>query len=79
VNYAKETAEVLKKIEQDVVSTKFSKIAKDKTDYVNTLIGVASECVQKSQYDQALEKLEQARQNIAELSEVVTPPSFRFF
>jgi hypothetical protein len=72
VKYAQETAGVLQKIEQDVVSTKFSKSAKEKTDYVNTLIGVASECVQKSQFDQALDKIEQARQFIRELSMVFT-------
>lgn len=70
MKYAQEIAGVLNKIEQDVVSTKFSKVSKDKTDYANTLIGVANDCVQKSQYDQALEKIEQARQVIAELSEV---------
>lgn len=70
MKYAQEISGVLTKIEQDVVSTKFSKVSKDKMDYVNTLIGVASDCVQKSQYDQGLEKIEQARQNVAELSEV---------
>lgn len=39
-------------------------------DYVGTLLGVATNFVQKSQFDQGTQQLEQARQSLTELSEV---------
>jgi hypothetical protein len=66
---AKEIPE-FEKIEQRVVEQKFGKEAKNKMEYVGTLKGVAFECSQKEQYDQAITKIEEANTALAELQEV---------
>lgn len=70
MKHAQDTLVTLAKIEQDVATTKFAKISRDKMDYVGTLLSTATGFVQKSQFDQGTQQLEQARQSLTELSEV---------
>lgn len=65
----KENAE-LDKIEQKIVEQKFGKEAKNKMEYASTLRGVASDFSQKEQWDQAIGKIEEANNVVAELREV---------
>lgn len=60
----------LEQIEQQVIERKFAKVVKGKIEYCNTLKGVAREFASKDQWDQALDKIEELRSVLLELSEV---------
>lgn len=57
-------------IEQQIVEKKFSKDSKNKMDWVNTLKSTAGTFLFREQWDSALEKIEEAKNVVATLSEV---------
>lgn len=62
----------LEQIEQQVIERKFAKVVKGKIEWVNTLKGVARDCASKEQWNQALDKLEELRAILTDLSEVIS-------
>jgi hypothetical protein len=60
-----ETTAFFSKIEEDIVTAKFTKVAKNKMEWVTTLKSVAEQCAEK---DQAIDKIEEARTALYELS-----------
>lgn len=70
VAFVHQTSTELTKIEEDIVAAKLSKVANNKMDWVKTLKGVAEQCVQNEQWDQAVGKFEEARTVLYELSQV---------
>jgi hypothetical protein len=60
----------LAKIEQEVAEKTVGKEARNKQQYLGTLKGVALDNLQKEQFDAAMDKVEEAKQIIAELNQV---------
>lgn len=75
VNYVQGASLSLDKLEKDVVDTKFSKVAKNRMEYVDILIGVASRELEVQQWDQSLGNIEKARGVVDELNQVCFPCS----
>lgn len=67
---AKDIAAALEKLEQEMSEKQFAKQAKDKMEWATTLKSVASDFVDKHQWDNAYEKIEEGRKVLDELSQV---------
>lgn len=70
MEFVRESTLTFNKIEEEIIAAKFSKVANGKMDWVKTLKGVAQDCVEKDQWDQAVGKIEDARTILYELSQV---------
>lgn len=68
--FVAENVKVIEKGELQIVENKYNKEAKNRVQYFGTLKQIANEHVQKEQWDQALDKLEAARQVVSDLNEV---------
>lgn len=69
-SFIAETTSGLDKIDQLIVENKFAKVARNKTEWVTTLINVAKDFVSKDAWDMGLGKVEEARGILSELAQV---------
>jgi hypothetical protein len=60
----------LEQISQQVIERKFTKVVKGKIEWGHTIRGVAREFASKDNWDQALDKVEELKSLLSELSEV---------
>lgn len=67
IEFLKEYPPTLTKLEEDIIVAKFSKEARNRMEWVGTLKGIAAQNVKNTQWDQALDKIEEARTKIQEL------------
>jgi hypothetical protein len=65
-----ETNPKIEALETDLVAQQFGKEAKNKMEWLTTLKNVATQCMEKDVWDQALDKLEAALQVIYEITQV---------
>jgi hypothetical protein len=70
VNFVRDYVPTLAKIENDIVERKFAKVARNKMEWVGTLLNVAQQFVEKDVWDQALGKIEEVRGVLEEISQV---------
>jgi hypothetical protein len=69
--FVTENIKLIEQGEQQIIENKYTKEAKNRLSFFATLKNVANDCVQKEQWDQALDKLEIARQVVSDLNEVL--------
>jgi hypothetical protein len=60
----------ISKIQKQIFEKKFSKEVQGKIEWVRTLLNVANQCHEKSEWDQALGKIEEGRDVLSYLKEV---------
>lgn len=71
VAFVQEKTKVIEQGELQIIENKYNKEAKNRVQYFGTLKQVANDNVQKEQWDQALDKVEAARQVVSDLNEVL--------
>lgn len=69
--FVENTTRELNSLYNNTIEKKFSKEAKDKMEYVGTLTSTAGQFADKDQFDQAIGKIEEARDAINVLRQVI--------
>jgi hypothetical protein len=68
IEFLKEYPSAIAKLEDDIVVGKYSKEARNKMEWLNTLKNTAAQCVKVDQWDQAIDKIEEAKTKLEELN-----------